>query len=394
MNFKKLTKGLLLLATVAGLSHSALAEDTNKISYKFGKGLSIETSGADGDFKLNISGFVQPRFTYTKFETRPDSDSFSIQRGKVILGGYVFNKTFNYGFAMNFATRAVGSNAPAPFSTKPINRTNSTSGNGVLDDYFIDWVPRAEVGIKVGQFKVPYKMQELTGDTNLEFVDRSLDNGIFTFARDIGLNVHGNLFEDQAFGYNVFVFNGDGQNNVNSNQGLMLGTRLTYNILGKYETNEPDIEGSKNPSLGVGVAYVFADGMNGSKQMSQAGTIAVGTPASNGTFDIGYHYNGWTALGSIELTRTHQPEGAHLTNWGYNAQVGYMLWPKHFELALKNSGAIFSDAAPNQFEYGVGGTYFVKGNAIKLATDYSLLMNVRGFNYNDHRIRTQLQLMF
>lgn len=346
-----------------------------KVGYKIGKGLNIEAHDGDYEYQINLFGYVQPRFTYNSLEAAPDTDGFVIQRGKIGLKGYVFQKQLNYGFLMNLATRA------------------ANSGNAVLDDYFIDWVPKDYFGFKVGQFKVPFLMQELTPDTVLQFVDRSSNTIFFSFVRDIGLDIHGKILESKKLTYHLFAFNGDGVNTINSNQGLMGGARLEYSILGSYLPTESDIEGSEDPQLGVGLAYVFADSQNGTGLLTENGTLPVGgTQASNGTVDVGWKYRRFSLFGAANLTRTH--EGASLTNWGYTGQFGYMIVPKHFEAAVKGAGSIFTNAVANVYEYGAGLSYFWRGHTIKLQSDYTLLMNNRGINLNDHRFRTQLQVIF
>lgn len=372
---KKMKKVILAVLMIVLGSYKAFAEDP-KFSYKIGKGLTFEVP--DENFKLNLYGFVQPRFTYNHLEAAPDTDTFTINRGKIGLNGTVM-KTFNFGFMLNLATRGAAG-APA-----------ATTGLAVLDDYYVDWVPKTYFGIKVGQFKIPYLMQEITSDTKVQFVDRALANGFFSFVRDIGINLHGRSHNDR-FGYNAFLFNGDGVNNFNSNQGLTFGTRLDYAISGKYDLSESDIDRSETPNAGVGLAYVFADSMNGLGQMSENGTIPAGTKAHNVTFDAGIKYKGFSFLGDGMLTST--AEGASVKNYGLTGQVGYMIVPHHVELAAKTSAALFNKAVRNEYEYALGFNYFIKGHAIKLATDYSYLVNARGFGLNDHRVRSQLQLMF
>ena len=92
------------------------------------------------------------------------------------------------------------------------------------------------------------------------------------------------------------------------------------------------------------------------------------------------------------LTKTM--EGASVTNYGYNAQVGKFLIPKHLEVAARADGLIFDGAAANQYEYSTGLNYFIVGHGIKLQSDYAVLLNSRGQDLNDHRIRVQMQVVF
>src|SRR3990167_4992241 len=88
-------------------------KNTIKLSYKLGKGLTIED--LSGDYRLDISGRIQGRFTYNALETAADNNTLAVQRGKIKLGGHVFNKNLKYGFQMDLST--------------------VTGGAAVLDDY-------------------------------------------------------------------------------------------------------------------------------------------------------------------------------------------------------------------------------------------------------------------
>ena len=344
-------------------------KNTIKLSYKLGKGLTIED--LSGDYRLDISGRIQGRFTYNALETAADNNTLAVQRGKIKLGGHVFNKNLKYGFQMDLST--------------------ITGGAAVLDDYYIDWTPYDYFGIQVGQFKVPFLMQFLTSSANQQFVDRALSTGFFNHGRDIGINFHGDIVKDR-FKYALFAVNGDRANTINTNQGFMAGTRVEGSFLGKYEYSESDVNDSQEVNFGAGLSYLFHDSLNSTGAMTQSGTIPVGTKASMGTVDAGLKYKGLSIQTAAMITRTH--EGADLTNWGYNAQVGYFVVPKHLELAVKQNTTVFSNATANQHEYSGGVNYFIKGHPLKLTADYALVMNNRGLNLNDHRFRTQLQVTF
>lgn len=401
MRFKNIKRlAALALAAIAflntqGLSTAFAGEDGFRIQYKVGDGLAI----GDGDNLVKIQGRVQGRFTYTNLETAADTDSFTVQRGKIKIDGFTLQKKLKFGFQMNLATRArattttvcaaSGGTATAncPGGTATAVTSESTTGLATLEDYFVDYVPYDFFGIKLGQFKVPFLMQELTSSGKQQFVDRSLGTGFFNFSRDLGATLHGEVLNGKMR-YDVFGMNGDGVNTINRNQGLLIGTRLEFPILGAYEASESDVGHSDEHNLGVGVAYAFNEAVGS----LQAGTIAANAKASHGTLDVGYKHRGFSLQGAGMITRSH--EGAKVTNWGYNGQAGYFLIPKKLEVAVRSSGAVFSNATVNQYEHQVALNYFVVGHGVKIQTDYALLMNTRGQNLNDHRLRTQVQVIF
>lgn len=362
---------VVLLAAVSGLQadEGEQKEKPFKIGYKFGKGLTFES--AKGDYSLTLSAHLQGRFTHNALESAADNNTFAIQRGKIRLEGNVFDKTVKYGFQMDLSTR--------------------TGGTATLDDYYIDWVPSNYFGIKFGQYKVHFLMQELVADSKLQFIDRSLSTGFFDLRRDIGMTIHGDIVKDKV-NYAVFALNGDGANTFNTNQGIMGGARLEYAIVGTYDRSEPDVENSEKPNVGIGAAYVFHDSLNSTGGMSQSATIPVGTKSSMATFDMGVKYRGFSFRGAGMYTHAH--EGVDVTNIGYNAQFGYFVVPKKFEVAVGHGVVFFDDATPNQYEYVGGVDYFIKGYPLRVHADYGFIMNNRGLNLNDHRFRTQMQVIF
>jgi len=65
--------------------------------------------------------------------------------------------------------------------------------------------------VRVGKFKIPFGLEQLTGISNLDFVYRSLSASYLAPARDVGVMVHGRFF-DRGLNYSVGVFRQDGEN--------------------------------------------------------------------------------------------------------------------------------------------------------------------------------------
>ncbi|EKD41225.1 MAG: phosphate-selective porin [uncultured bacterium] len=337
-----------------------------KVGYKVGKGVNFESS--DGDYKMNLSFPMQFRFTYNKLETAPDTNTFAVQSASIKAGGYVLNEDLRYEFKIK-------------------GRSTSNAGSVLVEDMNIDYFPVSYFGIKVGQMKTPFMIQGMNSSEALQFTDRSLFAGIFNPGLDIGVDVHGNLFNKKAT-YNIFALNGDGQNTIDTNQGVMIGGRLEYIPLGELKYSESDVENSQEPNLAFGLGYKF----NTKGTKDQANTIPAGTKTSTGTVDATFKYKGFSFQGMGALTRVH--EAPKFSNWGWSGQAGYFVIPEHLEVALKQGGIVFSNALANQYEYSLGLNYFVVGHGIKVQTDYTYLQNVRGANLNDHRVRSQVQVTF
>ncbi len=77
--------------------------------------------------------------------------------------------------------------------------------------------------VRVGKFKVPYGLDQTSGESNLDFVYRSLGGSNLSPGRDIGVMVHGRFFH-RALNYSIGGFQQDGDN---SRSGKIAGADTT-----------------------------------------------------------------------------------------------------------------------------------------------------------------------
>jgi phosphate-selective porin OprO/OprP len=76
-------------------------------------------------------------------------------------------------------------------------------------DVNISYIDNAQV--QVGKFKIPFGLDELTGDSHNDFASRSLGANYLAPSRDIGVMVHGRFFK-RGLNYWTGVFRHDGDN--------------------------------------------------------------------------------------------------------------------------------------------------------------------------------------
>lgn len=385
---------VLIITTLTSIASPVFAEEasdaspTYRMSYQDG----FQLQSSDANYLLRLQGHLQARYTYNFLKDAEDTHTFAVQRGELRMEGNVYRPTLTYALEMSLSTRnaatttAVCTNAACTTTANAIT-TASNSGIATLNDYFLDWQPIRAIGVRAGQFKVPFLLQELTSPMKQQFVDHALATDTFTLARDVGVNLHGALF-DSHLRYAVFAMNGDGANSLNRNKSFMIGTRVDVAILGEYAPTESDVGESDTPQLGIGAAYVF----NRPNAALQNSTLPAGVRASLATVDAGFKYRGFSANASGLYG--HSYGGTNLTNWGFNGQAGYCILPHRLEIAARVDGVHFGNGTPSQYEYSGGVNYYVRGHNLKIQTDYALLHNLRGSGVTDHRIRTQWQVIF
>lgn len=98
------------------------------------------------------------------------------------------------------------------------------SATVALQDGYLDLTFLPELRLRVGQFKVPFSLEELTSSRFIDFVERSLLNELAP-ARDRGIMVHGSLMKGVA-SYSLGGFNGSGQNTADNNPDKDLAGRF------------------------------------------------------------------------------------------------------------------------------------------------------------------------
>src|SRR2546430_4519339 len=176
------------------------------------------------EIKLVLGGFIQVNFEDSdafafqgNFGLSEIKDRFRLRRARVNLTGD-FAEQFDFKVEGDFG-QGDGINA---------NRTAFSA-----TDIFVNWHQFPEAQVKVGQWKAPFGLEQLTPDTSLYFAERSLPTGAITPDRQIGAQLWGkpftNIWPDQKdlLTYYAGIFNGNGRNTtVNDNNNFMYVGRL------------------------------------------------------------------------------------------------------------------------------------------------------------------------
>src|SRR5438132_3303287 len=176
------------------------------------------------ELKLVLGGYIQVNFEdgdVSAFEGRFGQtalkDRFRLRRALINLTGD-FAEQFDFKVEGDFE-----------------NSDGISSGRTAFEatDIFVNWHQFPEANIKVGQWKAPFGLEQLTPDTKLFTIERSLPTGAITPERQIGVQVWGkpftNLWPQQKdlLTYYAGIFNGNGRNvNNNDNNNFMYVGRL------------------------------------------------------------------------------------------------------------------------------------------------------------------------
>ncbi|MBI2981767.1 MAG: hypothetical protein HYY44_05685 [Deltaproteobacteria bacterium] len=386
---KKISVFIFLLITTISFKLFAL-----ETGYK--NGLFFRSD--DDQFELKTNLQIQPQYQFVSIEGQGKTNGFQSRRTRLALSGHLFSEDFKYRIEFEpVAGRAT------------ISAEASIQGGPNLRDAFLELYLQEWFAIRAGQFKTPYNREELTASWRHQLVDLSLANEVFSYERDIGLTLFGNL-PDKKLEYALFAMNeGNNRNVTNNNNELLLGGRLLFNIAGDHGYTMSDVDHSEEVQLALGLA---------SSYNKVANAPATDQSLVTNTADIACRYLGASFLGEWHFMRNTTTDA---NTYGFMGQAGYFLIPEKFEAAARFAGVVPAAAGvANGYESTAGLNYFFHGHNLKLQTDYSVLWNspltlglggtagtngpnniitiggAPGFNQNqnDHRVRTQVQLVF
>jgi hypothetical protein len=161
----------------------------------------------------------------------PDTSGFALTHAELILDGHVGGRQFMYRLQLDAAE------TPA------------------LNDAYIQVAFMRSLGLRVGQFKVPYGLQRRIWSGELEFINISAPMAAFSLERDIGLMAIGRPLAGRLQ-YEFAVLNGaDGK--LNDNLDLAYAARVAAAPWGPLPAGEGDIEWHREPLAMMGLAGYY-----------------------------------------------------------------------------------------------------------------------------------------
>ena len=152
------------------------------------------------EYKLTLGGYIQANFEsgdVSAFEGRFGlnalKDRFRLRRARISLTGD-YKEEFEFKIEGDFeqsdaAITALRTVNPITGATTTV--TNSNRVEFSATDIFVNWHRYPEANIKVGQYKAPFGLENLTPDTQILTIERSLPTGALTPERQIGVMLWG-----------------------------------------------------------------------------------------------------------------------------------------------------------------------------------------------------------
>jgi phosphate-selective porin OprO and OprP len=379
-----------------------------KLAYK--KGFVFETQ--DKDFSMKINGRIQFRYSYEDRDNVHDSDeeqddsSFRIRRARVKFSGKAY-KHFKYKIELALAS------------------TGTVDGSKAVElyDFWASWNKNPALSVQFGQWKVPWNRQRVVSSQNLQMIDRASSQDEFTMDRQIGVMLHGKLF-NKKFEYYTGAFNGNARNqSSNGNNEMLYIARASWNPFGAYGKGigevESDINFSEKPLAHLSAAISY-DGAADRERFSST-TIDLDAPVGTGVTlkevnktsvvcEYGLKYRGfstsaeayWRRFDDIRANNIDSIGSGVIIDRGFFVQGGYFIMPKKIELAGRYSLVDFDDERDEDAvrETTVGVNWFINethDNKLQfnwIRQDNELPNSVSRSDDIDNTFRMQYQLAF
>ena len=332
------------------------------------------------ELKLVLGGFIQVNFEDSdafafqgNFGLSAIKDRFRLRRARVNLTG---------DFAEQFDFKVEGD-----FGQGDGINSNRTAFSGT--DIWLNWHQFPGAQIKVGQWKAPFGLDQLTADTSLYTIERTLPTGAITPDRQIGAQLWGkpltNIWPEQKdlLTYYAGIFNGNGKNTtVNDNNNFMYVGRLESTLF-------QDVFG-KGSFLKLGGDVLNSRDDKG-VNISQSGNLLVNADGSLSPFTLpgadertAWSVDAWLKVGPFDLigeylqekvngrTVNGVPPGfADFTTDGFYVTGGYFLIPKKLQAVVQ-----WQDLNPGQkgddglYSILGGLNYYIHGDDLKLMVNY------------------------
>jgi phosphate-selective porin OprO and OprP len=343
--------------------------------------LPIYVQQRGSELKLVLGGFVQVNFedgAVSAFEGRfgqtAVDDRFRLRRARINLTG---------DFAEQFDFKMEGD----------FGQSDGTSGNRTAfsaTDIWVNWHQFPAAQVKIGQYKAPFGLEQLTPDTTLLTIERTLPTGAITPARQIGAELWGKPFtsiwpeQKDLLTYYVGIFNGNGENiTINDNNNFMFAGRLelqpfTGKIFGQpsFLKLGGDVLNSRDEA-----------GVN----ISQSSNLLVNDDGSLSPFVLpsadertAWSVDAWFEVGRFDLIGEYlqehvegrtvngvPPAFSNFTTDGFYVTGAYFLIPKKLQAVVQwqylNPGQKGNDGL-----YSILGglNYYIHGDDLKLMVNY------------------------
>lgn len=253
-------------------------------------GLGIQS--ADGAHSIALTGRVH--FDSRQYSEGYLQDRMEVRRARLGVKGQIA-KDFKYEIIGDFGVAASSS---VSTNTADSGMSNQLTGTDVA---YFDYVGFKPVQVRLGRFKMPFSLEQLTSSNNIDTIERSLMGqveGEFVPAKETGAMLYGNPIS----GFTWAVASSRQRGNADA-------TTSTGDYIGRLTANLSELSGNKDFISHIGVA-------------ASTGEVNSGTRLASGRSEAREHdkfYEASTTLSGV-TTRNRFGSEAAIAYKGFKIQ--------------------------------------------------------------------------
>ena len=368
-------------------------DSPSKINMSYGsKGWVMEF---DKRFMMRVQWRLQFRFdvqSNTPLFFIPEEDdfdgSFNVQRARLKVGGYAYKSYYKYYLEYDFPS-------------------------GYLLNWEFTFGRLKYLQFKLGQWKIKYNTERFISSGKQQFVERSVSNRYFTFDRQIGVQLLGELFDGKigSSSYNLGLFNGNGRMTPNDDRKFLLFARYQWNFSRHpMKMSYCDIDRATKPEGFIALNYAHNQSAYTRFSSSGGGELPGYEVGESQQYidnqfnaELLFKYRGFSFANENHVKnifdtvndRSSRLHGGYfMAGYFFSECVKWM--PKPLEViarfAYVSNDAFFSEDIN---EYGIGLNWFFHGHLSKLTADFSYIENQDFVSDQDnYRFRIQWDVSF
>lgn len=348
-------------------------------------------ASADGNFRLNVSGNAQIRWTWSHRDiddnVDPDGEEnnwgFATRHTSLTFSGHIVDPSWRYNVSFGF------------FDDSGDYDGEGTTGTAFLTDMYVLKDFGNGFYLKAGQFVAAYSRERMMSDSGLQFLDRSNSNYVFGLGRTQGVELG---FIADMFRIAGAYSDGVGPNSPTQNRGFnpnngtspptdfAINGRAEIKFAGNWKQFEYD-QSFRGEEFGLlaGIGGYYQTG-------NQGGAGFPGGTATDGddygfTADVTANFGGWNILAAAYWQTSDEewvgaaPGAGDFDRSGLMAQVGFFL-TDDFELVGRYEYGDFDNQGLSdgntQSTATIGANWYFAKNRAKWQTDLSYAFHSMG----------------
>jgi len=302
-------------------------------------------------FASHLTGDQTPNESWTS--------TLRIRRAELKIKGEIVRKTFGYmvmfdpARLLEFSNKSipVTGEAPAPTTAGSVSVAQPPAGGStsILQEVALSYL-NDYADISIGQFKIPVSLEGSGSAAKLYFPERALISRKYGDRRDIGVKAEKKF---EKFGYMLGLYNGEGQNKLDSNDQKDLSLRLEV-----------------YPIKDVTLAVVGYTGLTERTEIGTKDRVEGDVKLEKHNVLLQAEYiRGWDMTGTPAAPKRIQGQGFYV-------MAGYTFFDKlqpvlrigslDPEIGHDEHGAAAVDPNDETTTYELGANYYFKGNDAKL----------------------------